>query len=242
MSNPAFGFSNRDIYEYNKRRGEILNLPKGMGEIFTTTYKNYYPRGFKYSTPNNVEQINLKKEYLLSDNKQISNESTNSINPIYPKDNFIPRQDELIPLNNYTSESIDTNTKNLLSNGWNRFIKPVINIWSTLYGGKTIINSSKNLLGKQLYNIGKNTNNPTLMRRGYNIGQSGYNDIVNNINTYRTASRTNDISDALDYGINKNNSNLQSVTSSYITKKLLPLNANYKNILGGVSDVYYNIK
>lgn len=58
-----------------------------MGEIFITTYKNYYPGGFKYNTPNKVEQINLKKEYLLPDNKQISNESTNidNINKILLK-------------------------------------------------------------------------------------------------------------------------------------------------------------
>ena len=74
MSNPAFGFSNRDIYEYNKRRGEILNLPKGMGEIFTTTYKNYYPGRFKYNTPNKVESINLKKNiYYQIINKYLMN-------------------------------------------------------------------------------------------------------------------------------------------------------------------------
>ena len=136
---------------------------------------------------------------------------------------------------------IDYPTRNMIENGWNRFVKPVITLYSTVRGGQALVNTGLNKLATIGYRQASITNNVPAMSMYSRLGNNTYNNLMRDANAIRQAYKADAAVDAIDFVSNPTISNASPIIADKATLLASRVTRNpIFNIIQPIVDSYFN--
>lgn len=136
---------------------------------------------------------------------------------------------------------IDYATRNMIENGWNRFVKPVITLYGTVRGGQALINTGLNKLATIGYRQAAKTNNVPTMSMYSRLGNNTYNNLMRDVNAIRQAYKADTVSDVIDFASNPTMVNATPVIADKTVQYTSRVIRNpIFNIIQPIVDGYFN--
>ena len=136
---------------------------------------------------------------------------------------------------------ISYSTRNMIENGWNRFVKPVITLYGTVRGGQALVNTGLNKLATIGYRQAAKTNNVPAMSMYSRLGNNTYNNLMRDVNAIRQAYKADAVSDVIDFASNPTMVNATPVIADKTVQYTSRVTRNpIFNIIQPIVDGYFN--
>lgn len=203
-----------------------------------------YKAALRHSSPykdiNNEELIDIGEAY--SNPKSATyNDLDASIMQVIDGDKLSYNSNPSVMQQIADNLGINYSTRNMIENGWNRFAKPVITLYSTMRGGQAIANTGLNKLATIGYRQAARNGNVRALSMYSRLGNNTYNNLIRDVNAIRQAYKADTISDAIDFAANPNINNASPIFADramYYTSKVVrnPI----MNIIQPIVDGYFN--